>query len=36
VQALLIEHAIPDIEDRANELLTRLTGGEMQVRFQTQ
>jgi exonuclease SbcC len=36
VQALLIEHAIPDIEDRANELLARLTGGEMQVRFQTQ
>jgi exonuclease SbcC len=36
VQALLIEHAIPDIEDRANELLDRLTGGEMQVRFQTQ
>ena len=36
VQALLIEYAIPDIEDRANELLGRLTGGEMQVRFQTQ
>ena len=36
VQALLIEHAIPDIEDRANELLDRLTEGEMQVRFQTQ
>jgi exonuclease SbcC len=36
VQALLIEQAVPDIEDRANELLERLTGGEMQVRFQTQ
>ena len=36
VQALLIEHAIPDIEDRANELLDKLTGSEMQVRFQTQ
>lgn len=36
VQALLIEQAIPEIEERANELLDRLTGGEMQVAFNTQ
>ncbi|MCA9948757.1 MAG: SMC family ATPase [Anaerolineales bacterium] len=36
VQALLIEHALPEIEDRANELLGRLTDGIMSVRFETQ
>lgn len=36
VQALLIEQALPDIEERANELLERLTGGEMRVSFDTQ
>ena len=36
VPALLIEQAIPQIETRANELLERLSGGEMSVRFQTQ
>ncbi|KAA3664410.1 MAG: SMC family ATPase, partial [Chloroflexi bacterium] len=36
VQALLIEHALPDIEDRANELLERLTGGDMRIHFDTQ
>lgn len=36
VQALLIEQALPDIEDRANELLERLTGGDMRVSFDTQ
>jgi exonuclease SbcC len=36
VQALLIEQALPEIEERANELLDRLTGGEMQVTFATQ
>jgi exonuclease SbcC len=36
VQALLIESAIPDIEDEANRLLTRMTGGRMSVRFETQ
>jgi exonuclease SbcC len=36
VQALLIEHALPDIEDRANELLERLTGGDMRISFETQ
>lgn len=36
VQALLIDHARPEIEDRANELLDRLTGGEMKISFETQ
>ena len=36
VQALLIEHALPAIENSANELLDRLTNGEMRVTFSTQ
>ena len=36
VQALLIEHALPEIEERANELLDRLSGGSMRVTFETQ
>ncbi len=36
VQALLIEQALPDIEDRANDLLERLTGGDMRINFDTQ
>lgn len=36
VQALLIEQALPDIEERANELLERLTGNEMRIIFDTQ
>lgn len=36
VQALLIEHALPEIEETANDLLSRLTGGEMRVTFETQ
>ena len=36
VQALLIEHALPEIEESANLLLERLTGGEMSIRFETQ
>ena len=36
VQALLIEQALPEIEERANELLDRLTSGEMTVSFETQ
>jgi exonuclease SbcC len=36
VQALLIEQALPEIEDNANELLERLTDGQMRVRFDTQ
>ncbi len=36
VPALLIEQAIPQIESKANEILERLSGGEMSVRFETQ
>lgn len=36
VQALLIEQALPEIEERANELLERLTDGRMRVEFETQ
>jgi exonuclease SbcC len=36
VQALLIESAIPEIEDEANRLLSRMTDGRMHVRFETQ
>jgi exonuclease SbcC len=36
VPALLIEQALPQIETRANELLDRLSGGSMSVRFATQ
>ncbi len=36
VQALLIEHALPEIEEHANSLLDRLTGGDMRVSFETQ
>ncbi|GAB4446357.1 MAG: hypothetical protein Kow0031_29020 [Anaerolineae bacterium] len=36
VQALLIESAIPEIEDEANRLLSRMTDGRMNVRFETQ
>ncbi|MCB9100968.1 MAG: SMC family ATPase [Anaerolineales bacterium] len=36
VQALLIESAIPEIEDEANRLLTRMTDGRMNIRFETQ
>ncbi len=36
VQALLIENALPEIEERANELLDRLSGGAMRVTFETQ
>jgi len=35
VQALIIENAIPELEDEANRLLARLTDGDMQVQFQT-
>ncbi len=34
--ALLIEQALPEIESRANEILDRLSGGNMSVRFVTQ
>ena len=36
VPALLIEQALPEIETRANELLERLSEGNMSVRFETQ
>jgi len=36
VQAMLIESAIPDIEQEANQLLARMTRGRMHVRFETQ
>jgi exonuclease SbcC len=36
VQALLIEQALPAIEDSANEILDRLTAGQMRVSFSTQ
>ncbi len=35
VQALLIEKALPEIEENANEILTRLSNGEMTVDFDT-
>lgn len=36
VQALLIENAIPEIEDESNKLLSRMTASRMHVRFETQ
>lgn len=36
VQTMLIDHALPEIEESANELLDRLTGGDMRVVFDTQ
>jgi len=36
IPALLIEQALPEIEERANLTLDRLTNGEMSVRFVTQ
>ncbi len=36
VQALLIEQALPDIEDEANKLLGRMTDNRMHLRFDTQ
>lgn len=36
VPALLIEQALPEIERKANEILDRLSGGNMSVRFVTQ
>ena len=35
VPALLIEQALPEIENKANEILERLSGGTMSVRFET-
>ena len=36
VPALLIEQALPQIEAKANDILDRLSGGDMSVRFVTQ
>jgi exonuclease SbcC len=36
VPALLIEQALPQIEARANDILERISGGELSIRFQTQ
>jgi len=36
IQALLIETALPEIEAEANRLLSRLTDGQMTVKFDTQ
>jgi len=36
VPAMIIETAIPEIEDEANALLTRITAGRMHIRFDTQ
>lgn len=36
VPALLIEQALPELEEHANDILDRLSGGVMSVRFDTQ
>lgn len=36
VPAMVIEVAVPEIEEEANRLLTRITGGRMHMRFDTQ
>ncbi len=36
LQAMIIEAAIPEIEEEANRLLARMTDGRMHVRFETQ
>lgn len=36
IPALLIEQALPEIEDQANDILQRLSNGAMTVRFDTQ
>lgn len=36
VQAMIIEQTIPQIEEKANELLEKITGGRMQVTIETQ
>lgn len=36
VQALLIEHTIPELEEEANQILSRMTDGRVNVQFITQ
>ena len=36
IPVLIMENALPDVEDLGNELLGRLTGGRISIRFETQ
>ncbi|MHB9090784.1 MAG: SbcC/MukB-like Walker B domain-containing protein, partial [Chloroflexota bacterium] len=36
IQAMIIETAVPELEDEANALLSRMTDGRMRVKFETQ
>lgn len=36
IPALLIEQALPDIQEHANDILDRLSGGDMSISFETQ
>ncbi len=36
VQAMIIESALPELEEEANRLLSRMTDGRMHIRFETQ
>ena len=36
LRAMIIESALPEIEEEANHILSRMTGGRMSVRFETQ
>lgn len=36
IPALIVENAVPELEDIANDLLGRMTNGAMRVRFETQ
>ncbi len=36
IPAMIIEHTLPQLEAEANDILTRLSGGRMHIRFETQ
>ena len=36
IQAMIIDNALPELESRANDILTRMSDGTMQIRFDTQ
>ncbi len=36
IPAMIIEHILPQLEEEANAILTRLSGGRMHIRFETQ
>ncbi|MDA8216013.1 MAG: SMC family ATPase [Dehalococcoidales bacterium] len=36
IQAMIIEAAVPELEDEANDMLGRMTDGRMRVKFETQ